>query len=261
MTMGFYDLSKEARAMRVKGIHQAIARDLEKGETQAILRYFSDQDTYIRKAGYLAIGRIYTAREDLREPLIAQLWQLLQSENEKVRQTTINAVGEIGKYHFKAVTTFFDKGLFDPHHSVRNAVIGSMKKMSQKNPEPTLEWAKGYLGHPDKEIRREVCHGIELRGRTHPQDVLPLLEVLQHDTTARVKNTLVHVIGQISYKKGCLETVINALATWENQELVTRSIDEIVDVHHRYKNFSALTQRQAIQYIDEWYRKKPSGAD
>ena len=162
--MGFYDLSKEARAILVKEIHDAIAHNIEQGETHAILNYFSDPDTYIRKAGYLAMGRIYMARENLRKPLIAQLWRLLQSENEKVRQTTINTAGEIGKYHFKVVTIFFDKGLFDPHHSVRNAVIGSLKKMSQKNPEPTLKWAKGYLCHPDKEIRREVCHGIELRG-------------------------------------------------------------------------------------------------
>lgn len=51
--------------------------------------------------------------------------------------------------------------------------------MGEKNPKPVLTWAKKYLHHADKEVRREICHGIELRGRTHPQDILPLLKELQ----------------------------------------------------------------------------------
>ena len=142
----------------------------------------------------------------------------------------------------------------DDHHSVRNAVIGSIKKMGEKNPKPVLAFAKQFLNHPDKEIRREICHGIELRGRTHPQDILPLLKVLQHDPTARVRNTLVHVIGQIAYKKGCLETVVEDLKTWENKELVKAALEEIIDVHHRYRNFSVKTQEEAMEYIEKHYK-------
>ena len=148
---------------------------------------------------------------------------------------------------------FFDRGLFDKHHSPRNAVIGSVKKMGEVNPGPVLNWAKRYLHHPDKEIRREICHGIELRGRKFPQDILPLLQELQHDKTARVANTLVHVIGQIAYKKGCLKTVIEHLKKWDNKELVTDALEEIIDVHHRYRNFSAMTQDEARQYISDNY--------
>jgi hypothetical protein len=57
------------------------------------------------------------------------------------------------------------------------------------------------------------------------------------------------VIGQIAYKKGCLAIVITELKTWENKKLVGDAIEEIIDVHHRYKNFSALTQEEAIAYI------------
>ena len=127
--------------------------------------------------------------------------------------------------------------------------------MSEKNPVPVLKWSEQYLYHPDKEIRREICHGIELRGRTHPQDILPLLKKLQHDKTARVRSTLVHVIGQIAYKKGCLETVIADLNTWENRSLTNDAVEEIIDVHERYKKFSVLTQDEAIAYIEKHYRK------
>ena len=149
------------------------------------------------------------------------------------------------------VQHFFDNRLFDTHHSARNAVIGSIKKMGEVNPGPVLAWARKYLHHPDKEIRREICHGIELRGRKHPEDILPLLKELQHDDTPRVSNTLVHVLGQISYKKGCLQTVIAHLKTWENKKTATAAVDEIIDVHERYKNFAFMTQQEAIKYVSE----------
>ena len=173
----------------------------------------------------------------------------------KIRQTAVNAAGEIGIKNFGAVEHVFDKGLFDHHHSVRNAVIGSIKKMGNKNPAPVLKWAKKYLHHDDKEIRREICHGIELRGRTHPQDILPMLKELQHDKAARVRNTLIHVLGQISYKRNCLPTVIAHLNTWDNEGVVDKSIREIIDVHDRYKSFTVLTQQQAIDYIKKHYKR------
>ncbi|WP_420320070.1 HEAT repeat domain-containing protein [Flagellimonas sp.] len=252
--MGFYNLPKDERSKLVLSIESEISNDLQQGTQENILKYFSDEDTYIRKSGYLAIGKIFIKNQCPIGTIILQLDRLLQSENEKVRQTTVNAAGELGKTDFDAVVHFFDTGLFDEHHSVRNAVIGSIKKMGEKNPKPVLAWAKKYLHHPDKEVRREICHGIELRGRKYPQDILPLLKELEHDPTARVKNTLIHVLGQIAYKKGCLTTVVQTLNTWNNKALVEKALDEIVDVHERYKNFAALTQAQAIAYIDSCYK-------
>ncbi|WP_190809497.1 HEAT repeat domain-containing protein [Flagellimonas sp. S3867] len=254
--MGFYNLSKEDRNKLVRLIELNILHNLQKGQQENIFKYFADEDTYIRKAGYLAIGRIYKTNAVPISTIISQLGRLLVSEHEKVRQTAVNAAGELGKTDFDAVVHFFDTGLFDEHHSVRNAVIGSIKKMGEKNPKPVLTWAKKYLHHPDKEVRREICHGIELRGRKYPQDILPLLKELEHDPTARVKNTLIHVLGQIAYKKECLATVVEALNKWGNKELVEKALHEIVDVHERYKNFAALTQSQAIAYIDNNYKGK-----
>jgi len=72
---------------------------------------------------------------------------------------------------------------------------------------------------------------------------------LQHDKMARVRNTLVHVIGQIAYKKGCLAIVIAHLKNWDNKQLIIDALEEIIDVHYRYRNFAALTQEQARAYI------------
>lgn len=252
--MEFYDLSKQERIQLVATLYNNILAGFKTAEVKQLTAYFEDQDTYIRKTAYIAVGRIYASEETLQPIIIQTLETLLQHNDFKVRQTVINAAGEIGKTRFEEVQYFFDTGLYDAHHSPRNAVIGSIKKMGEVNPTPVLQWAKKYLHHEDKEIRREICHGIELRGRKHPQDILPLLKELQHDKTARVRNTLVHVIGQIAYKKDCIEKVIAHLQTWDNKQLVADALEEIIDVHHRYRNFAVLTQEQARRYIKENYR-------
>ena len=251
--MSFYSLSKNQRAQTVEQIKADILTGIQKNNLKTLSLYFSDEDTYIRKAAYLSIGKIYFEDKAIQKKTIAALSQLLKDESHHIRQTVINEAGEIGKKDFEIVENFFDRGLFDERHTVRNAVIGSVKKMGEKNPKPVLTWAKKYLQHTDKEIRREICHGIELRGRTHPQDILPLLKELQHDKTARVRNTLVHVLGQISYKKGCLETVIAHLNTWQNKELAVDAVEEIINVHDRYKDFAILSQKQAMQYIKKHF--------
>jgi 3-methyladenine DNA glycosylase AlkC len=251
--MPFYNLSKQQRTTLVVKIKIDILAELKSTGLKKTLAYFEDEDIYIRKAAYLSVGKIYFANKNLQQKVIKALKSFSRHDDFKIRQTIINAAGEIGKKDFEAVQYLFDKGLFDKHHSPRNAVIGCIKKMGDVNPAPVLRWAKKYLHHPDKEVRREICHGIELRGRKYPQDILPLLKELQHDTTARVRNTLIHVLGQISYKKDCLKIVVAYLKTWDNKELVTDALTEIIDVHDRYKKFSALTQEQAHRYIEDSY--------
>ena len=251
--MAFYDLAKEKRAELVAKIKANILKELSAAQLKKTITYFANEDTYIRKSAYLSIGRIYFENKALQPLIITWLNSVSQHDDYRIRQTVINTAGEIGKRNFEPVQHFFDKGLFDLHYSPRNAVIGSIKKMGEANPAPVLRWARNYLHHEDKEIRREICHGIELRGRKYPEDILPLLKELQHDKTARVRNTLVHVIGQIAYKNGCIETVVAHLKSWENKQLVVDALKEIIDVHYRYRNFSALTQDEARQYIADNY--------
>ena len=251
--MAFYDLSKQKRTELAETISNDIVKELKGSQLKKLHAYFSDEDSYIRKTAYLSLGRIYFTGKELQSKIIKILDKLLKENDPKVRQTVINAAGEIGKKDFEIVQHIFDKGLFDEHHSPRNAVIGSIKKIGEVNPKPVLQWAKKYLHYPDKEIRREICHGIELRGRKYPQDILPLLKELENDTTARVRNTLVHVLGQIAYKKGCLPTVVEHLKKWKNKQLVDDALEEIIDVHERYKNFSALTQAEAQEYISKHF--------
>src|SRR5687768_9243873 len=121
--MGFYQLSKEVRRQRVAEINTAIHDDLRTGRQDKLITYFSDEDTYIRKTAYLAIGKIYITKKELQPANLHVLEDLAQHTNEKVRQTAINAAGEVGIIDFAPIESLMEKGLFDVHHSVRNAVI------------------------------------------------------------------------------------------------------------------------------------------
>jgi HEAT repeat protein len=227
--MNFYDLPREERNHLVAEMETGIIEDLDHQDTSHLLVYASDRDTYIRKQAYTIIGKLYHRESRLQERVLFTLEKLLENPDERVRQTAIYASGEIGEMH--RVAPLLECGLHDPHHTVRNGVIGALKQMGSKNPTATLMFAHQHLHDANPEIRRQIIHGIELRGRTHPQDVLPLLREVQDETNRRVKNMIVHVLGQISYKAGCLETVVQELKTWHNQDLVRRAINAIIEIH------------------------------
>lgn len=247
----FYALSKEKKGKLTNKIEEQIVNNLNDKRLDKIIKYSSDSETYIRKATYLAIGRHYKKNQYLRKTILETLNTLFDNQNEKVRQTAINALGEIGKIEAREVLKVFEKALLDKHHIVRNAVIGSLKKMGEVNPKPVLSFAKKYLHHPDYHVRRQVIHGMELRGRTHPEEVLPLLKEVQFEQNRTVRNIIIHVLGQISYKRNCLKTVILELKTWQNKELVENALKEILETHKSYEKFSALSYNQAKKYIQK----------
>lgn len=249
--MGFYDLPKSEREQMVQKIEKEISHALETSKLERLERYAADDDTYIRKNTYLILGRLYRDQQDVRIKILETITSLLHNNDEKARQTAVYSLGEIGKVDAENVEKLLEDALEDNHHSVRNAVIGALKQMGEKNPEPVLDFARKFLHHPDPKIRREVIHGIELRGRTHPEEILPLLKALENDPDRKIRETVVHVIGQISYKNGCLEEVVLALGTWHNQELVKQAVAEILSVHKRYEKFSAKSHKVAKNYIDE----------
>ena len=248
--IGFYNLPKSEREELVKIIEQAVLQDIKESKTIKLEKYGSDEDTYIRKNAYLILGKIYRNNKELRKNVWKIINKLINHSNEKIRQTIVYALGEIGKKEdVEKVFPFFNNSLKDEHHSVRNAVIGSLKIIGQKNPEPALQFARKHLHNTDPEIRREIIHGIELRGRTHPEDVLPLLQELQNDENKRLRETLVHVAGQISYKKGCLPKVLTHLKKWDNKEIIKLICKEIIDVHKSYERFSEKSVKEAESMI------------
>lgn len=167
--MSFYDLTKETRLKFVEQVNKDIFLDIQKQQLMKTIAYFSDDDTYVRKAAYLTIGKIYINNVLFQEDIISMLFFLLKDEDCKIRQTAVNAAGEIGIKKFEPVESIFDKGLFDEHHSVRNAVIGSVKKMGNKNPTPILNWARNIYITPTKKFVGRSVTVLNCEGELFPQ--------------------------------------------------------------------------------------------
>jgi len=248
--MSFYDLSDEERILKKEEIAGVILRSVTDNLPAIILPFFNDEDTYIRKAAYQAVSKLYQDNVTLREPLILWLIGLQENEQENVRQTVVYAAGEIAAKDFPVVEAILEKGLVDAHHSVRNAVTGGLKNAGNKNP-AALAFCERHITSSDPETRRLVLHGLELRGRTHPQEIIGLLRMLQFDKNKRVWDMLIHVLGQISYKKGCFAFVSKELESWENNDIYSAFAKEAIEVHGRYEKFSELTQAQVINYFKE----------
>jgi len=137
-------------------------------------------------------------------------------------------------YDLPTMQKLLESGLADKHHKVKNAVQGSLKRLVAKNPAEIIPFCKKYITSADPEIRRSVAHGLELRGRTHPEDVMPALRLLQFEKHKRVRPMLIHIFGQISYKPGCLEKVTAELLTWKDKQLAGECFEEIIRQHGHY---------------------------
>jgi 3-methyladenine DNA glycosylase AlkD len=228
--MGFYAQPKERRDQIVARMLLKLSAGLKRQDDVFVHSCASNPDTHLRKWTYVLMGRLYKENAMYRKQVLAVTNKLVADTNFRVRQTAVYIAGEIGD--FKSVSTVLEKGLIDQHHAVRNGVIGALKTMGKRNPKPTIVFAKRHLHERDPEIRRQIVHGIELRGRTHPEDILPLLRVMQGETSNRVRKMVAHVLGQCSYKEGCLEKVLQELSQWKDRDLVLKAIDSILQVHH-----------------------------
>jgi len=150
--MSFYDLSKEERIELVQKMELEVKSDLNNSLNGNIFQYASDDDTYIRKNLYLILSRLYLNEPDFKEKVTESTKSLYQSSDEKQRQTAVYVWGEIGKIDFDAVVLFLEKALNDNSKKVKSSIMGSLKKMGDKNPQPTLNFAQKFINHPDPEL-------------------------------------------------------------------------------------------------------------
>ena len=247
--MRFYDLSKEERELKYKEIQNDILNDLKNNKYNKTLDYFNDDDTYIRKAGYIGVGKLYNQFSELQKDIILFLNRYIKDDREKVRQTIIYCCGEIAVTNFEIIENLIKVGITDKHHSVKNASTGALKKAGEKNPKEIIKFCSDNITSENPEIRKLMCHSLELRGRTHPEEIINILKILQCDKDKKVFEMLIHVLGQISYKKGCFHFVEKEIRDWDNKDIYPLYKDEVIEVHGRYEKFSEFKQEYIIDFF------------
>lgn len=116
-----------------------------------------------------------------------------------------------------------------------------------------------HITSANPEARRTAAHGLELRGRTHPEDVIPTLRLLQFEKHKRVRPMLTHIFAQISYKKGCLAKVTAELLTWEDKALADECFEEIIKQHYHinshFSTVETLSPKECEEYLREMRRQ------
>lgn len=126
--MAFYDLTRDERKLKYINIENNISKAVKNKELREIKAQFDHHDTYFRKAAYLAVGKIYTSDSKVLQNILECLNKLYEHESERIIKTVIFSCREIAIYDFESVKVFFNKGMIDYHHTVRIAVVGSLKK-------------------------------------------------------------------------------------------------------------------------------------
>lgn len=248
-SMGFYDLNKQERVEKKELMNKEIRYAVDNKDTSVLKDYFADDDTYIRKVAYEGLTQDYFDNANEQTNIIQILKLLLSDPDQKVRQSVVYVCGGIAKSDLKVVEPMLDVALHDEHHMVCNAVTGALKASGEKNNDVIL-FCKQRIQDDNPNVRRLVCHGLELRGRKYPEDIVDILKLIQFDNNKRVMSMLVHVLGQISYKKGCLHYVSNQVKAWDNLNIYPRYVEEVIEVHGRYEKFSEFSQREVIEYFE-----------
>ncbi|MEA1895206.1 MAG: HEAT repeat domain-containing protein [Euryarchaeota archaeon] len=135
-------------------MEQEIKEDSECENSENVRRCAADGDTYIRKNAYSITGRLYHDHSESRARILNILEDLFRSDNEKVRQTAVYVTGEIGRTGERCgtetddVTRILEIALADEHHSVRNTMIGALKRMGEKNPGTHALFCKNVSASP-----------------------------------------------------------------------------------------------------------------
>ena len=72
------------------------------------------------------------------------------------------------------------------------------------------------MKNSDADVRRQAVHGVELRGRKAPTEILPILKSGLGDISKRVRDMVAHVISEVGNKKHGFNILIEALDEWAN---------------------------------------------
>ncbi len=246
--MGLHKLPKEKKCKYIDDLSNEIICGLDTNEFKDILKYASDKDNQVRKFASSVLADAFKD-DSLKDSLSKAFETMIHSDDEKIRQTAIYTAGQIGQTDAEEIYPLLEIGIADKHFKVQKATTSVLKVMCEKNPEQSLDFIKKHVHHENPSVRREIVHGIELRGKKCPEDILPVLRSLQDEKHKSVVNIVIHVIGQISYKKGAIESIATELKTWNNKWLVKKSVKEIISVHKKHPKITDKSLDEIENYL------------
>ena len=141
-------------------------------------------------------------------PYIAKIASFLDSQDDLLRERSLNALGRIGRGRYETVKTYWDKMLAsakDNNPRVRLAFIWASENIATVTPDPYGKHMPLYaelLHDSDDHVRMEAPEMFRVLGKRRPQFVKPYMELL-HSISQTDSNRVVriHCLGAIKSVK------------------------------------------------------------
>ena len=119
------------------------------------------------------------------EPYVASIATFLDSQDDLLRERSLNALGRIGRTRFETVKPYWEKmfGLAtDRNPRVRLSFIWASENIATNTPDPYQDYMPLYaelLNDKDDKVRMEAPEMFRVLGKRRPKIVKPYLDSLQ----------------------------------------------------------------------------------
>ena len=119
------------------------------------------------------------------EPYVASIATFLDSQDDLLRERSLNALGRIGRTRFETVKPYWEKmfGLAtDNNPRIRLSFIWASENIATNTPDPYQDYMPLYaelLNDKDDKVRMEAPEMFRVLGKQRPKIVKPYLDSLQ----------------------------------------------------------------------------------
>ena len=143
------------------------------------------------------------------EPYVASIATFLDSQDDLLRERSLNAMGRIGRIRFETVKPYWEKmfGLAtDRNPRVRLSFIWASENIATNAPDPYQDYMPLYaelLHDSDDKVRMEAPEMFRVLGKRRPHFVKPYLKLLQHisETDGRGQDLLLRCYQSGEWRK------------------------------------------------------------
>ena len=144
-----------------------------------------NQSTRITAKALWLLGEMGLQYPEEIEPYVASIATFLDSQDDILRERSLNALGRIGRTRFETVKPYWEKmfGLAtDNNPRIRLSFIWASENIATNTPDPYQDYVSLYaklLHDSDDKVRMEAPEIFRVLGKRRPQIVKPYLDSLK----------------------------------------------------------------------------------
>ena len=162
------------------------------------------QSSRITAKALWLLGEMGLQYPDEAAPYVAKIASFLESQDDLLRERSLNALGRIGRARYETVNPYWEKMLASAKYanpSVRLAFIWASENIATNTPDPYREHMPLFaelLHDDDDRVRMEASEMFRVLGKRKPDFVRPYIEQLRTlSETDSNRVVRIHCLGAI----------------------------------------------------------------